>query len=393
MEIVYDDDTLRDYIARATEVTPDHPVLVDRFLDDAIEIDVDALCDDDDEVYLGGVMEHIEEAGVHSGDSSCALPPITLGSEDLATVRASTVALARRLGVRGLMNVQYALKDDILFVLEANPRASRTVPFVSKATGVPLAGAASRIMLGATIADLRVEGVLPATGDGGDLPRGHPVAVKEAVLPFHRFRRPDGRGVDSLLGPEMKSTGEVMGIDVAFSTAFAKAQAAAAGPLPTHGKVFVSVANRDKRSLIFPVKRLADLGFAILATEGTASVLERNGIPCEVVRKHFEGPDNIVDKIVAGEVDMIVNTPVGHSGPRIDGYEIRAACLDVGVPCVTTVQGAAAAVQAIEAAIGGEVAVTPLQVLHERLRAARTPAPAAPETLVVPPEPAPVAGA
>jgi carbamoyl-phosphate synthase large subunit len=386
MEIVYDEATLADYIVRATEVTPDHPVLVDRFLDDAIEIDVDALCDADGEVYLGGVMEHIEEAGVHSGDSSCALPPITLGVAELETVRDSTVALARRLGVCGLMNVQYALKDDVLFVLEANPRASRTVPFVSKATGVPLAGAASRIMLGATIAGLRAEGVLPAVGDGADLPRGHPVAVKEAVLPFHRFRRPDGRGVDSLLGPEMKSTGEVMGIDSAFSTAFAKAQAAASGPLPTHGRVFVSVANRDKRSLIFPVKRLADLGFSLLATAGTASVLERNGIPCEVVRKHFEGPDNIVDKIAAGEVDLVVNTPVGHSGPRIDGYEIRAACLDVGVPCVTTVQGAAAAVQAIEAAMRDEVVVTPLQTFHARLAAARalgTEASRAPEPVAV----------
>ncbi|GAA4859580.1 carbamoyl-phosphate synthase large subunit [Actinomycetospora straminea] len=386
MEIVYDDETLRDYIARATEVTPDHPVLVDRFLDDAIEIDVDALCDAEGEVYLGGVMEHIEEAGVHSGDSSCALPPITLGVADLATVRESTVALARRLGVRGLMNVQYALKDDVLFVLEANPRASRTVPFVSKATGVPLAGAASRVMLGATIAQLRAEGVLPPAGDGTDLPREHPVAVKEAVLPFHRFRRPDGRGVDSLLSPEMKSTGEVMGIDRAFSTAFAKAQAAASGPLPARGNVFVSVANRDKRSLIFPVKRLADLGFAILATAGTASVLERNGIACEVVRKHFEGSDNIVDRIAAGEVDLVVNTPVGHAGPRVDGYEIRAACLDVGVPCVTTVQGAAAAVQAVEAAMRGEVGVTPLQTFHARLAAARqgaqqgaAPGPAEPE--------------
>ncbi|MCD2197823.1 carbamoyl-phosphate synthase large subunit [Actinomycetospora endophytica] len=371
MEIVYDDETLADYIARATEVTPDHPVLVDRFLDDAIEIDVDALCDATGEVYLGGVMEHIEEAGVHSGDSSCTLPPITLGLSEIETVRASTVALARRLGVLGLMNVQYALKDEVLYVLEANPRASRTVPFVSKATGVPLASAAARVMLGSTISGLRREGVLPAAGDGGHLPREHPVAVKEAVLPFHRFRRPDGRGVDSLLGPEMKSTGEVMGIDVAFSTAFAKAQAAASGRLPTSGKVFVSVANRDKRALIFPVKRLADLGFEILATAGTASVLERNGIPCQVVRKHFEGPDNVVDTIQAGEVDLIVNTPVGHAGPRVDGYEIRAAALNVNVPCVTTVQGAAAAVQAIEAVIRGEVAVTPLQVLHERLAKAR----------------------
>jgi carbamoyl-phosphate synthase large subunit len=371
MEIVYDDETLADYIARATEVTPDHPVLVDRFLDDAIEIDVDALCDATGEVYLGGVMEHIEEAGVHSGDSSCTLPPITLGLTEIETVRASTVALARRLGVLGLMNVQYALKDEVLYVLEANPRASRTVPFVSKATGVPIASAAARVMLGSTISELRREGILPAAGDGGHLPREHPVAVKEAVLPFHRFRRPDGRGVDSLLGPEMKSTGEVMGIDIAFSTAFAKAQAAATGRLPTSGKVFVSVANRDKRALIFPVKRLADLGFEILATAGTASVLERNGIACRIVRKHFEGPDNVVDTIAAGGVDLIINTPVGHAGPRVDGYEIRAAALNVGVPCVTTVQGAAAAVQAIEAVIRGEVAVTPLQVLHERLAKAR----------------------
>ncbi len=386
MEIVYDDATLADYIARATEVTPDHPVLVDRFLDDAIEIDVDALCDAAGDVYLGGVMEHIEEAGVHSGDSSCTLPPITLGQSDLETVRESTVELAHRLGVRGLMNVQYALKDDVVHVLEANPRASRTVPFVSKATGVALAGAAARVMLGATIAGLRAEGVLPATGDGADLPAGHPVAVKEAVLPFHRFRRADGRGVDSLLGPEMKSTGEVMGIDVAFSTAFAKAQAAASGPLPTHGRIFVSVANRDKRALIFPVKRLADLGFEILATVGTASVLERNGIGCVVVRKHFEGPGNVVEAISAGEVQLVVNTPVGQSGPRIDGYEIRAAALEMSVPCVTTVQGAGAAVQAIEAVMRGDVAVTSLQVLHERLRAGRDAAGPTPPT---PPAPSP----
>ncbi len=386
MEIVYDDATLADYIARATEVTPDHPVLVDRFLDDAIEIDVDALCDAAGDVYLGGVMEHIEEAGVHSGDSSCTLPPITLGQSDLETVRESTVELAHRLGVRGLMNVQYALKDDVVHVLEANPRASRTVPFVSKSTGVALAGAAARVMLGATIAGLRAEGVLPATGDGADLPAGHPVAVKEAVLPFHRFRRADGRGVDSLLGPEMKSTGEVMGIDVAFSTAFAKAQAAASGPLPTHGRIFVSVANRDKRALIFPVKRLADLGFEILATVGTASVLERNGIGCVVVRKHFEGPGNVVEAISAGEVQLVVNTPVGQSGPRIDGYEIRAAALEMSVPCVTTVQGAGAAVQAIEAVMRGDVAVTSLQVLHERLRAGRDAAGPTPPT---PPAPSP----
>src|SRR5690606_25793452 len=262
MEIVYDEPSLENYIVRATEVTPEHPVLVDRFLDDAIEIDVDALFDGE-ELFLGGVMEHIEEAVVHSRDSACALPPITLGRTDLEQVRRSTEAIARGVGVRGLLNVQYALKDDVLYVLEANPRASRTVPFVSTATAVPLAQAASLIMAGSAIKGLRGRGVLPADGDGGDLPVDAPVAVKEAVLPFHRFRTPEGHGVDSLLGPEMKSTGEVMGVDTAFGTAFAKSQSGAYGSLPTSGTVFVSVANRDKRSLVFPVKRLADLGFEV----------------------------------------------------------------------------------------------------------------------------------
>jgi len=375
MEILYDEQTLAGYITRATEITPEHPVLVDRFLDDAIEIDVDALCDGS-EVYLGGIMEHIEEAGVHSGDSSCVLPPITLGESDLAAVRASTEAIARGIGVRGLLNVQYALKGDVLYVLEANPRASRTAPFVSKATAVPLAKAAARIMLGTSIAQLRAEGLLLPQGDGGDLPADAPVAVKEAVLPFHRFRTPEGQGVDSLLGPEMKSTGEVMGIDAAFGQAFAKSQAAAYGSLPTSGRVFVSVANRDKRAMVFPAKRLADLGFEVLATRGTANTLRRNGIPCTVVRKHFQGPesgqDNIVDLINAGEVDMIINTPYGNPGPRVDGYEIRTAAVSRDIPCITTVQGAAAAVQGIEALIRGDITVRPLQALHAALRAALT---------------------
>ncbi|MDQ6874063.1 MAG: carbamoyl-phosphate synthase large subunit [Actinomycetota bacterium] len=370
MEIVYDDEHLASYIGRATEVTPEHPVLVDRFLDDAIEIDVDALCDGT-EVYLGGVMEHIEEAGIHSGDSSCALPPITLGSTDLAAVRRSTEAIARGVGVVGLLNVQYALKDDVLYVLEANPRASRTVPFVSKATAVPLAKAAARVMLGATIAQLRTEGLLPATGDGGTMPLDAPIAVKEAVLPFKRFRTAEGHGVDSLLGPEMKSTGEVMGIDTVFGKAFAKSQAAAYGPLPVKGRVFVSVANRDKRAMIFPVKRLADLGFEVLATDGTAAVLRRNGVDATVVKKHSEGPGNIVELILDGQVDLVVNTPWGNSGPRIDGYEIRTAAVSRDIPCITTVQGAAACVQGIEALIRDEVGVRPLQELHEALRERR----------------------
>src|SRR6202165_2851730 len=372
MEIVYDEETLHGYITRATEPSPEHPVLVDRFLEDAIEIDVDALCDGT-EVYIGGIMEHIEEAGIHSGDSACALPPVTLGRSDIESVRRSTEAIAHGIGVVGLLNVQYALKDDVLYVLEANPRASRTVPFVSKATAVPLAKACARIMLGTTIAQLREEGVLAKTGDGATTARDAPVAVKEAVLPFHRFRRADGSGVDSLLGPEMKSTGEVMGINHNFGSAFAKSQTAAYGSLPTEGTVFVSVANRDKRSLVFPVKRLADLGFRVLATAGTAEMLRRNGIPCDEVRKHFEPPGDgrpaasAVDAIRAGEIDMVINTPYGNSGPRIDGYEIRSAAVSMNIPCVPTVQGASAAVQGIEAAIRGDIGVMSLQELHSAL--------------------------
>lgn len=369
MEIVYDEDSLKDYISRATEITDDHPVLVDRFLDSAIEIDVDALCDGN-EVYLAGVMEHIEEAGIHSGDSACALPPMTLGPEDIATVRESTAALAHGIGVKGLMNVQFALKDDTLYVIEANPRASRTVPFVSKATGVPLAKAASRIMLGESIARLKAEGMIPTDQDGGALPMGHPIAVKEAVMPFNRFRSPDGKVLDSLLSPEMKSTGEVMGLDQDFGTAFAKSQEGAFGQLPTSGTVFVSVANRDKRTLILPIMRLGELGFRILATSGTAQMLRRNGIDCEVVSKVSEimgeartttAPRSVVDYINAGQVDLILNTPAGSAGARHDGYDIRAAAVNMGVPAITTVQGCVAAVQGIAALQRAETTVRAIQ--------------------------------
>ncbi|GII59924.1 carbamoyl-phosphate synthase large chain [Sphaerisporangium krabiense] len=367
MAIVYDEDTLSAYMGRATG---DHPVLVDKFLDEAIEIDVDALFDGE-ELYLGGVMEHIEEAGIHSGDSACALPPITLGGFDIKRIRAATEAIARGVGVRGLLNVQYALSANILYVLEANPRASRTVPFVSKATAVPLAKAAARVMMGASIASLREEGMLPREGDGGTLPLDAPIAVKEAVLPFNRFR-----GVDIVLGPEMRSTGEVMGIDEVFGTAYAKSQSAAYGSLPTKGRAFVSVANRDKRAMVFPVKALADLGFEILATEGTAEVLRRNGVHAKIVRKQSDGPGTdgeptIVTRILDGEVDLIVNTPFGspgQSGPRLDGYEIRTAAVLRGVPCVTTVQGLAAAVQGIQAVAAGSVGVRSLQEHAKRLR-------------------------
>ncbi|MDU0315712.1 carbamoyl-phosphate synthase large subunit [Phycicoccus sp. M110.8] len=362
MEIVYDDDTLSAYVTRATVAGPEHPVLVDRFLDDAIEIDVDALYDGT-EMYLGGIMEHIEEAGIHSGDSACTLPPVTLGVAELERVREATLRLAEGIGVRGLMNVQFALAQDVLYVLEANPRASRTVPFVAKATGVPVAKAAARVMLGATIKELREEGLLPAHGDGGSMPSHAPVAVKEAVLPFKRFRTRDGQVVDSLLGPEMRSTGEVMGIDEDFGTAFAKGMLAAGSGLPRSGKVFVSVANRDKRAMIFPVKRLADLGFTIVATTGTADVLRRNGIASEVVHKVSERDEvdqSIVDLILAGEIAMVVNTPSGPNA-RADGYAIRAATTSMDKPIVTTVQELAAAVQGIEAQLQGEYRVKPLQ--------------------------------
>jgi len=373
MEIVYDDSMLADYLERATEASPEHPVLVDRFLDDAIEIDVDALYDGV-EMFLGGVMEHIEEAGVHSGDSACALPPITLSQTEIERVRVSTEAIARGVGVRGLLNVQYALAAGILYVLEANPRASRTVPFVAKATGVSLAKAAARIALGATIAELRAEGMLTPDGDGGTLPGGGPVAVKEAVLPFGRFH-----GVDTLLGPEMRSTGEVMGIDDEFGPAFAKSQDAAyPGGLPTSGRVFVSFADRDKRSMLFPVKRLADLGFEICATHGTAVVLRRHGVKATELRKHFEGrgpngEPTTIDALMAGDIDMIINTPHGVGKSRVDGYEIRSVAVLRGIPCITTVQGLAAAVEGIEAIQHGTMGVRSLQnhaIDLERMREA-----------------------
>ncbi|MCL3819116.1 carbamoyl-phosphate synthase large subunit [Aeromicrobium wangtongii] len=379
MEIVYDETTLSEYISRSTEISPDRPVLVDRFLDDSIEIDVDALYDGH-ELFLGGVMEHIEEAGVHSGDSACALPPITLGDLEIQRIRESTEAIAKGVGVRGLINIQFALSSDILYVIEANPRASRTVPFVSKATATQLAKAAARLMLGESIADLRAAGALPATGDGGRLPDAAPIAVKEAVMPFNRFRTYEGTYVDTLLGPEMRSTGEVMGFDAGFGQAFAKAQAGAQNGLPTSGKVFVSVANRDKRHMIFPVKRLADLGFEILATSGTAVVLARNGVQATVIRKIHEEPlpgqsrSTIVEKIREQDVQLIINTPHGVTSggsPRIDGYEIRTAAVAEGIPCITTVQGLAAAVQGIEALIEGSIGVKSLQEWAEVLAEAR----------------------
>ncbi len=332
-------------------IEPGKPLLVDRFLDDAIEIDVDALYDGG-QLYIGGIMEHLEEAGIHSGDSACALPPVSLGRSDIDRVQAATRAIAEGIGVRGLLNVQFAISAGVLYVIEANPRASRTVPFVSKALGISLAKAASRVMTGTTIAELITEGLLPAS-DGARVPIGTPVSVKEAVLPFKRFRMHNGAIVDSILGPEMRSTGEVMGIDVDFPTAFAKSQAAAYGGLPTTGTVFISVSDADKRQVILPAHRLQELGFKIIATDGTAEILARNGIQVETVAKFSQtnadgervGERNIVDLINAGEVDIIVNTPSGGGeATRADGYEIRAAAVAADKALFTTIATLGAAV-------------------------------------------------
>jgi carbamoyl-phosphate synthase large subunit len=364
MEIVYDEPNLHGYfdrIANHALVDSEHPLLVDRFLDDAIEIDIDALFDGE-QLFVGGVMEHIEEAGIHSGDSSCTLPPITLSETQIDRVAKATEEIARGLGVRGLINVQFALASDVLYVLEANPRASRTVPFVSKALGITLAKAAALVMAGWSIQKLVAEGHLPAQ-DGRHLPAGTPISVKEAVLPFKRFATKDGRFVDSLLGPEMRSTGEVMGIDVDFPTAFAKSQAGAGSSLPVGGTVFVSVADRDKPQLLLPVRRLAQLGYRILATEGTAKMLGRHGIQAEAVIKHskaIQGQRSIVDMITAGEVDVVVNTPSGADA-RVDGYEIRAATTAADKPIFTTAAQLSAAIGSFERVREGRFNVKPLQ--------------------------------
>ncbi|MFP5299391.1 MAG: carbamoyl-phosphate synthase large subunit, partial [Actinomycetota bacterium] len=353
MEIVYEESSLDHYMRTAVQVSPAHPVLIDRFLEGAVEVDIDAVFDGE-ELYVGGVLEHIEEAGIHSGDSACACPPFTLADDQVKQVIAHTEAIARGLGVRGLINIQFALKDDLVYVLEANPRASRTVPFTSKVTGVPLAKVAARIMAGATIAELRTEGLVPRRSVGHEGLRH--VAVKEAVMPFDRFS-----GVDVVLGPEMRSTGEVMGIDSNFGVAFGKAESGAGVRLPTKGSVFLSVANRDKRSVIFPAKILSELGFHLLATKGTADVLHRAGVEVEVVGKaHDPGGNDILTRIGSGDVDMIFNTPYGR-GARTDGYFIRTAAVSAGVPCITTMAGIAAAVQAIEASRGGGIGVRRLQ--------------------------------
>jgi carbamoyl-phosphate synthase large subunit len=348
MEIVYDDAGLRDYLER-TQNGSERQIFLDRFLEDAAEVDVDALCDGED-VWIGGIMQHVEEAGVHSGDSACVLPPHSLGHEMLDAIRDQTRGIALALGVVGLLNVQFAIHGGELYVIEANPRASRTVPFVSKATGVPLAKMACRVMLGAKLAGLD----LPADPMAGD----H-VAVKEAVLPFDRLA-----GSDALLGPEMRSTGEVMGVGRDFPTAFAKAQAAAGARLPDAGTVFITVSDRDKPAALGIAAQLHDLGLRIVATRGTAQAIARMGVPVHTLNKIGEGSPHVVDEIERGAVDLVINTPVG-TGARADGYEIRRAAIARGIPCITTLSGGMAAARAIAAARAGRVApVLSLQELH-----------------------------
>jgi carbamoyl-phosphate synthase large subunit len=357
MEVCYNAAALARSPALAGVERSGRPVLVDRFLEDAVEVDVDALADAGGEVLVCGVMEHIEEAGVHSGDSACVLPPITLGPDQVAAIGRASAELARELGVVGILNVQFAVKGDRLYVIEANPRASRSVPFVEKVTGLPVAKAAALLGTGATLAGLRRAGMLPA-GQGVLAPEPAPVGVKEAVLPFARFP-----GADSLLGPEMRSTGEVVGLDRAFGPAYAKSQEAAYGALPTKGVAFLSVRNADKRAIVLPAKRLVDLGFELLATAGTAGVLARNGVPAAVVPKVGEGPDNVVDRIRAGKIDVVVNTPQG-SGPRSDGYEIRVAAVAADIPIITTLSGLTAMVQGVEARLAGQFTVRSVQAWH-----------------------------
>jgi carbamoyl-phosphate synthase large subunit len=349
MQIVYDEADLQNYMKEAVRVSPEHPILVDKFLEDALEIDVDAISDGQ-RVVVGGVMEHVEKAGVHSGDSACALPPYSLGDDQIERIQAQARALATELGVIGLLNIQFAIKNEQIFVLEVNPRASRTVPFVSKAIGVPLAKLATRVMLGDTLVSL---------GFGEERVVQH-IAVKEAVFPFIKFP-----GVDTILGPEMKSTGEVMGIDHDFRKAYVKSQLSAGSPLPTSGKVFVSVKNRDKRAALQISKRLAEMGFSLVATVGTAKLLQRQGMTVETVYKVNESyRPNIVDLMKRGEIALVFNTPEDGRA-RKDSYLIRRTAVTQNIPYYTTVDGAQAAIGGIEALLKGEISVKPLQEYHD----------------------------
>jgi len=343
MEIVYNDEDLASYMVKAAEASPEKPILIDKFLEDAIEIDVDAVADGT-RCVVAGIMEHIEEAGIHSGDSASALPPYSL-NDVIERIRTCTYKLAGALNVVGLMNIQYAVKDDVIYVLEVNPRASRTVPFVSKATGVQWAKVAAKLMAGKTLNDLGIEKeIVPAH-----------VAVKESVFPFNKFA-----GVDTILGPEMKSTGEVMGIDSTFGSAFWKSQLAAGQDLPSAGNVFLSVKNRDKRNVVFIAKKLSDLGFTIHATKGTGKVLANNGIDVTFVNKVSEGRPHVVDMIKNGGIQFIINTPSGRN-PKMDEVAIRSGAVQYKIPYTTTLSGAQAVVNAIEVMQKGTLQVRALQ--------------------------------
>ncbi len=347
MEIVYDDHSLEEFMSGATDISPDHPVLIDRFLEEAVEIDVDAVSDGRD-VVVAGVMEHIEEAGIHSGDSACAIPPFSLGEAMVEEIKEATRALARELGVVGLMNVQYAVKDELLYVLEVNPRASRTVPFVSKATGVPWAKVATRVMVGRSLREL---------GITREVEVRH-IAVKEAVLPFNRFF-----GVDTILGPEMRSTGEVMGIDRDLGMAYAKSQIAAGSLLPREGNIFISVKDAHKREIAPIARRLSELGFGILATRGTAEVLRNHGVAVQEVNKMHEGRPHVVDHMKNREIQLIINTPSGKR-PRTDQWSIRSYAVLYNIPLITTLSAARAALNGIESLLGRGLEVKPLQDWH-----------------------------
>ena len=351
MEIAYSPEQLRRFGAEAVKVSGENPILIDQYLADAIEVDVDCICDREGQVYVAGVMEHIEEAGIHSGDSACSLPPYSLPPAIITELRAETEAMARALKVQGLMNVQYAVKDNEIFVLEVNPRASRTVPFVAKATGVPVAKIGARIMAGALLSEFKL--------DDDAVPRH--VAVKEAVFPFNRFPN-----VDVILGPEMKSTGEVMGLDLSFERAFLKAQLGAGVKLPETGTAFLSVKNSDKQAAITLARRLTDMGFALLATRGTASRLREAGIACEQVNKVLEGRPHCVDSIKSGGVQLVINTAQGGQS-LADSFDIRRSALTHGVPHYTTLAGARAAVHAIAALRAGTLDVAPLQSYSKAL--------------------------
>lgn len=360
MEIVYDEESLAEFIEKATKINPEHPVLIDKFLDDAIELDVDALFDGDD-IYIAGIMEHIEEAGIHSGDSACVIPAQTLSQAIIDEVYQASEKLAREIGVRGLINIQFAVSKEQLYVIEANPRASRTVPFVSKATGVQVAKAAALIATGTSIAELRAQGSLPKKKVG--IPHG--ISVKEAVLPWNRFRRKDGVGIDTVLGPEMKSTGEVMGIATTFGAAYAKSQVAAFGALPKNGTVFVSLSDADKTSGISATKRLTELGFTVLSTRGTHDFLASHGVKTVLTVKDGEkdrskGEFSAVDLINQGKIDLVINTPRGRGAKR-DGWKIRSAAVARGISCITTIAGYNAAIEGIRSIQSAKFEPRPLQ--------------------------------